>query len=94
MFRGSSFHTIDNKGRLIIPARFRKFIKSKDGDGVNVIVFHSPCLVFERRVSRGSRRPPLEIDQELCNACSLCVRVLGCPALAVTNGAYVIDAEL
>ncbi len=36
MFRGSSFHTIDNKGRLIIPARFRQFIKSKDGDGVMV----------------------------------------------------------
>jgi indolepyruvate ferredoxin oxidoreductase alpha subunit len=68
--------------------------QAKDGDGVNVIVFHSPCLVFERRVSRGSRRPPLEIDQSLCEACSLCVRVLGCPALAVTNGTYVIDAEL
>ena len=34
MFRGSSFHTIDNKGRLIIPARSRDFVRSKNGDGV------------------------------------------------------------
>ena len=44
MFRGSSFHTIDNKGRLIIPARFRQFIKSKDGDGVMISRMDS-CLV-------------------------------------------------
>ncbi|MCP4687691.1 MAG: division/cell wall cluster transcriptional repressor MraZ [Desulfobacterales bacterium] len=30
MYRGSSFHTIDAKGRIIIPARFRDVIR-KDG---------------------------------------------------------------
>ncbi len=44
MLRGSSFHTIDNKGRLIIPARFRQFIKSKDGDGVMISRMDN-CLV-------------------------------------------------
>jgi MraZ protein len=44
MFRGSSFHTIDNKGRLIIPARFRQFIKSEDGDGVMISRMDN-CLV-------------------------------------------------
>ena len=34
MFRGSSFHTIDAKGRMIIPARFRDVIKAGGGDGV------------------------------------------------------------
>lgn len=34
MFRGSSSHTCDPKGRLIIPARFRDVIKTGGGEGV------------------------------------------------------------
>ena len=34
MFRGSSFHTIDVKGRLIIPARFRDVIRGDGGERV------------------------------------------------------------
>jgi len=36
MFRGSSFHTIDVKGRIIIPARFRDVIKAQESNGVMV----------------------------------------------------------
>jgi len=36
MFRGSSFHTIDTKGRIIIPARFRDVIKAQGSNGVMV----------------------------------------------------------
>lgn len=44
MFRGSSFHTIDNKGRVIIPARFRNIIKT---DGTNTVMVSrmDNCLV-------------------------------------------------
>lgn len=34
LFRGSSFHTIDAKGRIIIPARFREIIRDDDKPGV------------------------------------------------------------
>ena len=36
MFRGTSYHTIDEKGRIIIPARFRDVIKANNSDGVIV----------------------------------------------------------
>ncbi len=34
MFRGSSFHSVDSKGRLIIPTRFRDTIKAGGAEGV------------------------------------------------------------
>jgi indolepyruvate ferredoxin oxidoreductase alpha subunit len=45
-------------------------------------------------VSGGAKRRPFAISQELCNACSLCVRVLGCPAIVVADGVYTIDQDL
>ncbi len=36
MFRTRSSHTIDAKGRLIIPARFRDLLKAGGGDGVMI----------------------------------------------------------
>jgi MraZ protein len=36
MFRGSSFHNLDAKGRLIIPARFREAVKESKLDGLMV----------------------------------------------------------
>ena len=44
MFRGSSFHTIDAKGRIIIPARFREVIKADGSDSVMVSRIDS-CVV-------------------------------------------------
>ena len=44
MFRGYSYHTIDNKGRIIIPARFRDIIRANGGDNVMVSRMDN-CLV-------------------------------------------------
>ena len=43
MFRGTSFHNIDPKGRIIIPSRFREFIKSDGREGVMVSTLDN-CL--------------------------------------------------
>jgi MraZ protein len=45
MFRGSSFHTLDVKGRLIVPARFRDIIRT-NGDGVMVSRMDSCLLAY------------------------------------------------
>jgi MraZ protein len=43
MFRGISFHTIDSKGRIIVPARFRDVIKASGEDGI-VVTRMDDCL--------------------------------------------------
>ena len=46
MFRGSSFHTIDQKGRIIVPARFRDIIKADDTNGVMVSRMDSGLVAY------------------------------------------------
>jgi indolepyruvate ferredoxin oxidoreductase alpha subunit len=70
------------------------FRSAKSGSGVNVVVCHAPCAVTRRRSSTYRARPPLAIDREKCNACSLCVRILGCPGIFVAGDEYSIDQDL
>jgi indolepyruvate ferredoxin oxidoreductase alpha subunit len=67
---------------------------ARDGQGVNVVICNAPCVVHEVRTGTHEKKAPYEIDQELCNECSLCVRVLGCPAIFVEDGKYWIDPKL
>jgi MraZ protein len=46
MFRGSSFHTIDDKGRIVIPARFRELARTDEGDGLMVSRMDSCLLAY------------------------------------------------
>ena len=58
MFRGVSNHTIDAKGRIIVPARFRDMIKSGDSTGVFitrldgglVAYTHANWLMIEEKI--------------------------------------------
>lgn len=68
--------------------------KAKKGDGVNVIICNSPCVVYENKINPEGKRLPYVIDMSVCNGCSLCVRVLGCPAIYIEDGDYIIDPTL
>jgi len=50
MFRGSSFHNLDSKGRLIIPARFRDVLKQSTEDGLMISKMDGAlfCYTFEQ----------------------------------------------
>lgn len=49
MFRGSSFHNLDSKGRLIIPARFRDVLKQSNVGGLMISKMDGAlfCYAFE-----------------------------------------------
>jgi MraZ protein len=46
MFRGSSFHSIDPKGRIIVPARFREAIKAGGENAVMVSQLDGCLLAY------------------------------------------------
>jgi indolepyruvate ferredoxin oxidoreductase alpha subunit len=72
----------------------KAFKKAKNGTGVNVVICQSPCVVNESRLHPLEKKAPFVVDQQLCNVCSLCVRMLGCPAILIIDGEYVIDQDL
>lgn len=49
MFKGSSFHTIDAKGRIMLPPRFRDVIKASGNNAVMVTVMDKglPAYPFD-----------------------------------------------
>ncbi len=46
MFRGSSLHTIDSKGRIIVPSRFREIIKADDNNGIMISRMDSGLVAY------------------------------------------------
>lgn len=44
MFRGTSYHTIDDKGRIVIPSRFRELVRSDGADGM-IVTRMDQCLL-------------------------------------------------
>lgn len=68
--------------------------QAKDGKGVNVVICASPCVVDPRQRATAAASTPLEIDAAVCDSCSACVRLLGCPAILVIENEYRIDRNL
>jgi len=46
MFRGSSFHTIDTKGRIIVPARFREVLKADQSESLMLTRMDSALVAY------------------------------------------------
>ena len=61
---------------------------------MNVVICNAPWVVHENRLRIRKPALPYTIDQERCNACTLCVRALGCPAIFVRDEKYWIDPNL
>jgi MraZ protein len=47
MFRGSSVHTLDSKGRIIIPSRFRQVIREGGADAVMITRMDKSLFAYE-----------------------------------------------
>ncbi len=57
-------------------------------DGVSVVIAKAPCALLTR-----DRPDPFGVDESLCTACGMCIR-LGCPAISRdTESRAFIDAE-
>jgi len=67
--------------------------QARDATGPNVVIFNSPCRVYQRRLGQAEQQVPYFIEPELCDECSLCVRLLGCPSIFVADGEYAIDQK-
>jgi indolepyruvate ferredoxin oxidoreductase alpha subunit len=55
--------------------------------GVKAIIFSGECAAL----SRGKKNGSCSIDTDKCAGCAVCVKNLGCPALAMENGHASID---
>jgi indolepyruvate ferredoxin oxidoreductase, alpha subunit len=70
------------------------FKRAKLVKGISVVICNAPCAVTAARDKSLALRAPYEIDLDKCDQCSLCVRVLGCPAISIVEGEYSIDRNL
>jgi len=70
-----------------IKATTRALREILDYNGPSVIISQKPCPLL---TERGKAREVLE----KCNACGVCVKAFGCPAISLSNERADIDATL
>jgi len=64
MFRGSSFHIIDEKGRFAIPARFRDILRASEVDGVTVTTLDGCLKSYAREEWRKIEKRILDLAEK------------------------------
>lgn len=67
-----------------------------DYKGPAVVISRHKCAILEsqERTAKGDEIIQFKIDEEKCTECMACIKSLGCPALAVTEGNVSIDSIL
>lgn len=62
--------------------------------GVKVVVAEALCYLKFGREGKISYTPhQVQVDNDVCNGCSLCVRTFGCPAITIVEKKAVIDTS-
>ncbi len=59
-----------------------------DKTGVRALILRAPCIA----VSKGNA--PYTVDAEKCVNCKMCIKELGCPAIAISDGKVQIEPSL
>lgn len=60
--------------------------------GVSVIISSGPCYLLSQRTEETPfERLHVQVDEERCTCCMVCINNFGCPALQVRDGVVVID---
>jgi indolepyruvate ferredoxin oxidoreductase alpha subunit len=85
--KGVGIEKVDVVDPYDIEAATAKIKEALDYQGPSVIISRRPCPLL---IERGK---PREIKDE-CNACGVCVKAFGCPAISLTSERAQIDATL
>ena len=85
--RGVGIEKVDIVDPYDIDATTAKIKEALDYEGPSVIISKRPCPLL---IERGE---PREVKDE-CNACGVCVKAFGCPAISLSSEHAQIDASL
>jgi indolepyruvate ferredoxin oxidoreductase alpha subunit len=85
--RGVGIEKVDIVDPYDIDATTAKIKEALDYEGPSVIISKRPCPLL---IERGE---PREVKDE-CNACGVCVKAFGCPAISFSSEHAQIDASL
>jgi indolepyruvate ferredoxin oxidoreductase alpha subunit len=58
-------------------------------NGPSAVVLRRVCSLVARR--RGELNPPVEVNEEACTGCLMCIKTLSCPAMTVKDGIMEVD---
>ncbi len=74
---------VDSNDLEEITKAIEEAIKTK---GPRVLISRHPCSLYDRSVNRSKKIIPVQIDQEKCTNCMICIKNFGCPAFTLEDG--------